>query len=170
MLIDGPTAARFLADERVATAMMNAAARLLDDLAADDAVQAARVALLTSFSVRPREIVDFVPYAVVSTTYEAFRLLRARRRERPSSDRLGEVESDDPVESLQVEMVDERLRLAACLDALPADRRMALLMYAQGLSWAEIAAQIDRPQATVRGWLPDTRARLRTCLESERDS
>jgi RNA polymerase sigma factor (sigma-70 family) len=168
--IDGPTAARYLADDRVSTAMMNAAGRLLDDLIAEDAVQAARVALLTSFSLRPREIGDFIPYAVASTTYEAFKLLRARGRERPSSDRLHAVESDDPVESLQVEMVAERLRLAACLDALPADHRMALLMYAQGLPWAEIGAHLGKPPATVRDWLRDTRAQLRSCLERERDA
>lgn len=49
---------------------------------------------------------------------------------------------------------------------LPERQRLAVLLhYYGGLSLVEVAAQLNKPQGTVRRWLSEARATLRTQLE-----
>jgi RNA polymerase sigma-70 factor (ECF subfamily) len=64
---------------------------------------------------------------------------------------------------------DSRAELRAierCLDQLePAPRRAVLLAYCHGLGRDELAARLEVPAGTVKGWLRRSLERLRRCLE-----
>ncbi len=63
---------------------------------------------------------------------------------------------------------EEARRLEAAVGALPASlRRVLVLHYLDGLSYAEIAAALDVPVSTVKGRLFQSRRRLRGALDPE---
>jgi RNA polymerase sigma factor (sigma-70 family) len=63
---------------------------------------------------------------------------------------------------------EEARRLGAAVGALPAPlRRVLVLHYLDGLSYAEIAAALDVPVSTVKGRLFKSRARLRGALDPD---
>ena len=81
----------------------------------------------------------------------------------------------DPVESLQadpgrgplaiLEAADDAAAVWDALGRLPPDQRAVMVLrYFDGLSDAEIAAQVDAPPATVRWRLFAARTKLRTWL------
>jgi RNA polymerase sigma factor (sigma-70 family) len=154
----------------MAEAMIAAAARVLHDRAdVEDALQTARLSLLASFGARPREVDNFVAYALASTTYAAFRVAKVRRQGsqgRQPEDASGTV--PDPIAGLEIELTAERIALMECLDVLVPHHRMALIMHSEGMTYREIGIQLGRPADTVRGWLPMIRARMRQCLEGRR--
>lgn len=60
-----------------------------------------------------------------------------------------------------------RRALQACLDQLePEPRRCVLLAYHGGLTYEEMARQLDRPVNTVKSWVRRSLLRLRQCLEA----
>jgi RNA polymerase sigma factor (sigma-70 family) len=63
--------------------------------------------------------------------------------------------------------------LAACMDKLSATQRQSLaLAFFQGLSHAEVAAQMRQPLGTIKSWLRRSLATLKSCLQGavERDA
>jgi RNA polymerase sigma-70 factor (ECF subfamily) len=81
------------------------------------------------------------------------------RRPRPSVQLPGD---------LEVPQLDEAYvhpRLKACLDALPATHRNALLlMYVYGLTHSELAEAMDAPLGTVKSWVRRASAQLKESL------
>jgi RNA polymerase sigma-70 factor, ECF subfamily len=60
----------------------------------------------------------------------------------------------------------EARSLAACMDKLSATQRQSLaLAFFQGLSHAEIAAQMRQPLGTIKSWVRRSLAALKSCLE-----
>ena len=56
--------------------------------------------------------------------------------------------------------------LAACMDKLSATQRQSIaLAFFQGLSHAEVAAQLREPLGTVKSWLRRSLATLKSCLD-----
>jgi RNA polymerase sigma factor (sigma-70 family) len=56
--------------------------------------------------------------------------------------------------------------LGACMDQLsPAQRQSVALAFFQGLSHAEIAAQMRQPLGTIKSWLRRSLAALKSCLQ-----
>ena len=65
---------------------------------------------------------------------------------------------------------EELLRLASALAQLPADQRTAIeLHHLQGLAVGEVAAQLERTEASVAGLLRRGLARLRELLPTDTD-
>jgi RNA polymerase sigma factor (sigma-70 family) len=60
----------------------------------------------------------------------------------------------------------EARSLAACMDELSATQRQSVaLAFFQGLSHAEIAAQMRQPLGTIKSWVRRSLAALKSCLE-----
>jgi RNA polymerase sigma-70 factor (ECF subfamily) len=57
--------------------------------------------------------------------------------------------------------------LGACMDKLSASQRQSLaLAFFQGLSHAEVAAQMREPLGTIKSWLRRSLVALKSCLEA----
>jgi len=63
-------------------------------------------------------------------------------------------------------MTEEVRRLLACIGKLedPDQRRLMLLAYFDGFSREQLAERLDRPMATIRGWLRRSLGHIRECL------
>lgn len=60
----------------------------------------------------------------------------------------------------------EARSLAACMDKLSATQRQSVaLAFFQGLSHAEIAAQLRQPLGTIKSWVRRSLAALKSCLQ-----
>lgn len=61
----------------------------------------------------------------------------------------------------------EARSLAACMEQLSALQRQSVAMaFFQGLSHAEVAAQLRQPLGTVKSWVRRSLLRLKSCLQS----
>jgi RNA polymerase sigma-70 factor (ECF subfamily) len=91
-------------------------------------------------------------------------LRRHWRAERRRLEAWARAQAGRPVTEAVPEGIAEEL--VAALDALGADDREALLLYAWGeLSYEEIARAMDCPIGTVRSRIARARGRLSVCLE-----
>ncbi len=73
-------------------------------------------------------------------------------------------ESPGPLDLLS--RASEARSLAACMDKLSATQRQSIaLAFFQGLSHAEVAAQMRQPLGTVKSWLRRSLATLKSCLD-----
>jgi RNA polymerase sigma factor (sigma-70 family) len=131
---------------------------------ADDALQRASLILLTKApTVDPGRLIAWM---AVVTKHEAMAVRRARERQLPSDDldaRLGE--SPDPFErAARAEAVAEA---RAALAALKANERLAIVLQAQGYSYAEICELCGWTYTKVNRCLAEGRERLRRLQRSE---
>ena len=70
---------------------------------------------------------------------------------------------DDP--SANLEEMEERRRLYACLNELePEKKEIVLLVYHYGLTREEIARRLNRPVPTVKTWLRRSLEQIKACL------
>ena len=131
---------------------------------ADDALQRASLILLTKApTVDPGRLIAWM---VVVTKHEAMAVRRASERHR-TSDRLDSLLSDaaDPVEHSE-----RRERVAearSALAALKANERLAIVLQAQGYSYAEICELCGWTYTKVNRCLAEGRERLRRSPGSE---
>jgi len=73
-------------------------------------------------------------------------------------------ESPGPLDLLS--RAAEARSLAACMDQLsPAQRQSLALAFFQGLSHAEVAAQMRQPLGTIKSWVRRSLAALKSCLQ-----
>ncbi len=94
---------------------------------------------------------------------------RLRARRAPTRDIAQMVDLPDPGPSPEASAAtaDDRRRIAACLEAIPADRARAVrAAYVEGYSYDELARAFDVPLNTMRTWLRRALISLRKCLES----
>jgi RNA polymerase sigma factor (sigma-70 family) len=130
---------------------------------ADDAVQRASIILLTKApTVDPGRLIAWM---VVVTKHEAMAVRRARERH-AMTDQLDSMLSDarDPLE-----FSERRERVAearAALAALKANERLAIVLQAQGYSYAEICELCGWTYTKVNRSLSEGRARLRSASRS----
>ncbi|WP_432994674.1 RNA polymerase sigma factor [Dactylosporangium sp. CA-233914] len=85
-------------------------------------------------------------------------------RRRANARELGlEAAGPDPADGapLFAEVVTDVLGVRAALRALPVNHREALLLWAGGLTYDEVAATIQAPVNTVKVWIHRARQRLR---------
>ncbi|GAA4249133.1 RNA polymerase sigma factor [Dactylosporangium darangshiense] len=85
-------------------------------------------------------------------------------RRRAGARELGlEAAGDGPADSapLFAEVVSDVLGVRAALAALPVNHREALLLWAGGLTYDEVAAAVQAPVNTVKVWIFRGRQRLR---------
>ena len=74
-------------------------------------------------------------------------------------------ESPGPLDLLS--RAAEARSLAACMDRLsPSQRQSVALAFFQGLSHAEVAAQMRQPLGTVKSWVRRSLATLKSCLDA----
>jgi RNA polymerase sigma factor (sigma-70 family) len=74
-------------------------------------------------------------------------------------------ESPGPLDLLS--RAAEARSLAACMDQLsPNQRQSVALAFFQGLSHAEVAAQMRQPLGTVKSWVRRSLATLKSCLDA----
>jgi RNA polymerase sigma factor (sigma-70 family) len=94
---------------------------------------------------------------------------RHRREVLGADDREAEdaaVELADPQDFAQASAA--RRALQACLERLdPEPRRCLVLAYQRGLTYEEMARQLDRPVNTLKSWVRRSLVRLRHCLEGQ---
>ena len=98
----------------------------------------------------------------------ALNILRSERRQDHAGD--GDIEAlqdrtavDETAAVLQ--SLDPALRLRACLEALDARRRHAILLaYVHGYSQGEIAGRTGLPLGTVKAWMRRGLQQLRECV------
>lgn len=103
---------------------------------------------------------------------KAIDTLRSGKAERAATTELDEQAlevADDTVRGPQ-EQFDEslaRARIDACMAGLQASQRQALaLAYYRGMVHTEIAATLNTPLGTVKGWVRRGLDQLRSCLEA----
>src|SRR3954470_9587683 len=88
-------------------------------------------------------------------------------RESEDEDVYDTVADDAPGPLDLLSRAAEARSLAACMDQLSATQRQSLaLAFFQGLSHAEVAAQMREPLGTIKSWVRRSLAALKTCLQS----
>jgi RNA polymerase sigma factor (sigma-70 family) len=133
---------------------------------ADDALQRASLILLTKApSVDPGRLIAWM---VVVTKHEAIavrrgreRLLAALARAELASDPLEAVASERPDPEELAERAEHLREARAALAALKANERLAIVLQAQGYSYAEICELCGWSYTKVNRCLAEGRARLR---------
>jgi RNA polymerase sigma-70 factor (ECF subfamily) len=149
------------------------ARRLLgDDAAAEDVVQEV-------FAALPRAILSFREEVSLETFLLAIAVKRSRHHQRQASRRRRALErfwwsapivgaAGDPERDAYLRQLAERM--AAALDELPHDQRVAfVLCEVEGLTAGEAAEIAGAPEATLRTRLFHARRKLRTSLTLEHD-
>jgi RNA polymerase sigma-70 factor (ECF subfamily) len=87
-------------------------------------------------------------------------------RESEDEDVYDTVADDSPGPLDLLSRAAEARSLAACMDQLSATQRQSVaLAFFQGLSHAEIAAQMRQPLGTIKSWVRRSLATLKSCLE-----
>ncbi|MEP6740757.1 MAG: sigma-70 family RNA polymerase sigma factor, partial [Caldimonas sp.] len=77
------------------------------------------------------------------------------------------VASDAPGPLDLLSRAAEARSLAACMDKLSAQQRQSVaLAFFQGLSHAEVAAQLRQPLGTVKSWVRRSLMTLKSCLQA----
>ncbi|HEY3635842.1 MAG TPA: sigma-70 family RNA polymerase sigma factor [Caldimonas sp.] len=91
---------------------------------------------------------------------------QAEGRESEDEDVYDTVADDSPGPLDLLSRAAEARSLAACMDELSATQRQSVaLAFFQGLSHAEIAAQMRQPLGTIKSWVRRSLAALKSCLE-----
>jgi RNA polymerase sigma-70 factor (ECF subfamily) len=142
-----------------------ALAVLRDRDAAADAVHDAFLRIASRAGQYDPERGDASAWLGAVARHAALDSARARGRETPTDDpTLG----DAPVESDTLDRIaaaQDGDRLRRCLEELDAKNRKGIVLaFVHGLSHAQIAARLDLPLGTVKGWIRRGLLRLRTCL------
>jgi RNA polymerase sigma factor (sigma-70 family) len=133
---------------------------------ADDAVQRASLILLTKGpAVDPGRLIAWM---VVVTKHEAMAVRRARERllgclapDGAPIDPLDTIAADHPDPAERAERLEHLAEARAALAALKANERLALVLQAQGYSYAEICELCGWSYTKVNRCLAEGRARLR---------
>jgi RNA polymerase sigma factor (sigma-70 family) len=97
----------------------------------------------------------------------------AEGRESEDDDVYDTVADDAPGPLDLLSRAGEARSLAACMDKLSATQRQSVaLAFFQGLSHAEVAAQMRQPLGTIKSWVRRSLAALKSCLQGavERDN
>lgn len=91
---------------------------------------------------------------------------QAEGRQSEDEDVYDTVADDSPGPLDLLSRAAEARSLAACMDELSAMQRQSVaLAFFQGLSHAEIAAQMRQPLGTIKSWVRRSLAALKSCLE-----
>ncbi len=132
---------------------------------ADDAVQRAAVILLTKGpAVDPGRLIGWM---IVVTKHEALAVRRGRERLldsmtlEPYGDPLDGVASERPGPAERFERVEALAEARAALAELKANERLAIVLQAEGYSYAEICRICGWSYTKVNRCLAEGRARLR---------
>jgi RNA polymerase sigma-70 factor (ECF subfamily) len=101
-----------------------------------------------------------LPWCTQIARHEALRLV-ARRPNRANEETIEQLEVEDPVASGDGHRILSRIDVHRALEALtPHERLLIMLRYERDWSHAEIAAQLDIPEATARVRLHRAHKRL----------
>ncbi len=137
---------------------------------ADDAVQRASLILLTKGpAVDPGRLIGWM---VVVTKHEALAVRRGRERVldslafEPSADPLDGFASERPGPAERLERVEALAEARAALARLKANERLAIVLQAEGYSYAEICRICGWSYTKVNRSLAEGRARLRSSSRS----
>ena len=94
--------------------------------------------------------------------------LRSRKAAGGELDEAAEIADAAPGPEAEAIASSERARIAACLDALDADKAGAVRRaYLFGDTYQELASHYDVPLNTIRTWLRRSLLKLRTCLSHD---
>jgi len=139
---------------------------------ADDALQRASLILLTKGpAIDPGRLIAWM---VVVTKHEAFAVRRSRERLvgclplEPAGDPLDALPSESPGPAERAERVEDLAEARAALAELKANERLAIILQAQGFSYAEICDLCGWSYTKVNRCLAEGRARLRRLAEASR--
>ncbi|MFI5121811.1 MAG: RNA polymerase sigma factor [Vicinamibacteria bacterium] len=138
---------------------------------ADDALQRASVILLTK--APPIDPGRLIAWMVVVTKHEAMAVRRGRERllaclapVGAPADRLDGLASDHPDPVERVERSERLAEACAALAALKANERLAIVLQAEGYSYAEICEICGWSYTKVNRCLAEGRARLYRLAEA----
>lgn len=159
----------------------NVAYRILgDDSAAEDAAQNAFLSAYRSLGTyRGGSFKAWVLRMVTNACYDELR----RQKRRPTTpleplDDAGEDEiesprwlaSDDPGPEAEVEQRELERAVQDCLNRLPDEFRLVMVMVdIQGLDYQEVAQAARAPLGTIKSRLARARLRMRDCLQRFRE-
>ena len=88
-------------------------------------------------------------------------------RDSEDEDVYDSVADDSPGPLELLSRASEARSLAACIEQLSASQRQSVaLAFFQGLSHAEVAAQMRQPLGTVKSWVRRSLASLKSCLDA----
>ncbi len=161
-------------------ALFNVAVRILgdDDLAADATQEAFISAFRSLNGYRGGSFRAWLLRTVTNACYDELR--RKQRRPtvalEPNNDDDEEIEtprwladpSMGPEETFDADELEHALQ--HCLDALPTDFRMVVVMAdIEGLDYAEVAVAARVPLGTIKSRLARARLRMRECLQGFRE-
>ena len=125
---------------------------------ADDAVQRAALILLTK--APPLEPNRLMAWASVVTKHEAIAVRRMRERSLAAAE-IGDRPADEPGPAERAERSERIAEAWRRLSALKANERLAIVLQAEGYSYAEICALCGWTYTKVNRCLAEGRAALR---------
>jgi RNA polymerase sigma-70 factor (ECF subfamily) len=155
--------------------VFNVAFRILgdDDLAADAAQETFMSAFRGLAGFRGGSFRAWLLRTATNACYDEVR----RRKRRPTTPLEPETEDGDDLESppwladpgsspeLEAEMHELEAAIQDCLESMPADFRIVVVLAdVQGLDYTEVATAARLPLGTVKSRLARARMRLRECL------
>lgn len=101
------------------------------------------------------------------TRHLAIDYLRKRRDSPLSDEHLATLYAEQPAFDEQLTSEREALVLRGCLEQLDTRQRTSIrAAFFHGLSYAQLAVQLDEPLGSVKSWIRRGMERLRRCLES----
>ncbi len=156
--------------------VFNTALRILGD--EDQAADASQEAFISAFrAIKSYRGGSFKAWLLRTVTNACYDELRRQKR-RPTTPLEPETEDGDEMDSprwladpsltpsQQLEADELEHAIQHCLDALPTDFRVVVVMAdIEGLDYTEVAAAVRVPLGTIKSRLARARLRLRECLQ-----
>ena len=154
----------------------NVAYRMLaDEDSAEDAVQNAFISAYNNLAAfRGGSFKAWVMRMVTNGCYDELR----RKKRRPTTplepvneedeeqDSAPWMATDDPSAVTKLEQAELEHALQHCLDQLPPDFRMVVVLVdVQGLDYSEVSASVRTPLGTIKSRLARARLKFRDCLQ-----
>ncbi|MBE7369147.1 RNA polymerase sigma factor [Ramlibacter pallidus] len=168
--------------QRTHAHLFGVALRMLGrEQAAEDALQEAFVSVWKSATQYRSQVggveVQPMTWLIAIVRNKALDALRSRARrketELPDADALDQGDPATPGQAGGASALEllvqatQALQIEDCMGALQGSHRQSLaLAYYQGLSHAEIAAQMGAPLGSVKAWIRRGLERLKACLQS----
>ena len=143
--------------------------RILGDRGeAEDVLQEVYLTVWNKAAVFDAERASPITWLVTIARNRAIDRLRSGGVIRKADPIEAAVELSDPAPSAaaEVEAVDDRRRLESCLGELEPQHSAAIrTAFLDGVTYEDLAAQMDVPLGTMKSWIRRGLLRLRACLE-----
>lgn len=134
---------------------------------AEEVVQESFVRIWRNAARYDSELSAPMTWMINITRHLAIDLLRKRQEEPMDDEHLESLADDGPSAFEQLTAARDAHALNRCLETLEGMQRQSILTaYFQGLSNADLAADLAAPLGSIKSWIRRGMERLRRCLES----